>query len=399
MKQKFNLNLKNKLESLNFAFMEFFKNQSASGILLLFCAIGAMFIANSTFSQTYEAILHKMIAVGIGEFTISMSFLHWVNDGLMAFFFFVIGMEIKREFLYEELNSLSATILPVVAAIGGMLAPAAIYVLFNYGEPTINGWGIPMGTDIAFALGVLSFAAGNAPRSIAIFLTALAIVDDLGAIIVIALFYTSGLVFNYLIAGFIVLGILILLNYYKVTSRLYRIIGGLILWFCFLQSGIHPTIAGVLLGLVIPAGTIDTFKDSMLYKFEHALTPWSSYLIMPIFALANAGIAFNQESFSNLLTPVGLGIILGLFIGKPLGIFISVYTLVKLKIVKIPQNATLGHFFGAGSLGGIGFTMSLFIASLAFSDGEYLTTAKAAIMTASLLSGVLGTFLFKLIYK
>lgn len=376
-------------------FQRFFKQEASSGIVLLTFAVMAMGLANSPWAAAYEEILHWKLSVGMGDFQLSMSLLHWINDGLMAVFFFVIGMEIKREFLFGELKSPSSTLLPIAAAVGGMVVPALLYTAFNIGKPTISGWGVSMATDIAFSLGVLAFAAPRAPRAVVVFLTALAIVDDLGGILVIALFYSSDLHGPSLLAGAAVLLALFWLSRRNVQSVLLYLIGGGLLWYAFLQGGIHPTIAGVLLGFSIPAGTEETHGESLLRKLEHRLTPWSAFFVMPVFALSNAGIAIDGGSVGNLLTPVGLGIMAGLFLGKPLGIFLSVYGLIRLRVAALPAGVRTAHFLGAGMLGGIGFTMSLFIAALAFTDGQALMTAKTAIVAASVLSGLAGTAMFK----
>lgn len=376
-------------------FQWFFKQEAASGIVLLIFAVIAMAVANSPWASVYEAVLHWKVSVGAGSFQLSMSLLHWINDALMAVFFFVIGMEIKREFLFGELKTPSSTLLPIAAAVGGMAVPALLYTAFNIGKPTISGWGVSMATDIAFSLGVLAFAAPRAPRAIVVFLTALAIVDDLGGILVIALFYSSDLHSSALLAGAAVLVLLFWASRRNVQSLFIYLMGGVLLWYAFLQGGIHPTIAGVLLGFSIPAGTEETHASSLLRRLEHVLTPWSAFLVMPIFALSNAGIAIDSSSAGNLLTPIGLGIMAGLFLGKPLGIFLSVYGLIRFRIVPMPAGVRLGHFLGAGILGGIGFTMSLFIAALAFEDGTDLMTAKTAIVASSVLSGLAGTILFK----
>lgn len=376
-------------------FQRFFKQEASSGIVLLTFAVMAMGLANSPWAAAYEEILHWKVSVGMGDFQLSMSLLHWINDGLMAVFFFVIGMEIKREFLFGELKSPSSTLLPIAAAVGGMVVPALLYTAFNIGKPTISGWGVSMATDIAFSLGVLAFAAPRAPRAVVVFLTALAIVDDLGGILVIALFYSSDLHGPSLLAGAAVLLALFWLSRRNVQSVLLYLIGGGLLWYAFLQGGIHPTIAGVLLGFSIPAGTEETHGESLLRKLEHRLTPWSAFFVMPVFALSNAGIAIDGGSVGNLLTPVGLGIMAGLFLGKPLGIFLSVYGLIRLRVAALPAGVRTAHFLGAGMLGGIGFTMSLFIAALAFADGQALMTAKTAVVAASVMSGLAGTAMFK----
>lgn len=380
-------------------FLYFFRSESSSGIILLICAVAAVIIANSSFSEVYEHILHIYLTLGYGDFSLSMSILHWINDGLMVIFFLVVGMEIKREVVYGELKSFKKTILPISAAIGGMVVPAIIYALFNYNALTITGWGIPMATDIAFALGVLSLVAKNASKGIVVFLTALAIVDDLGAILVIAVFYNSQISWIALLLGGIVFILLLLANRCKIKYTSVYIILGVILWSCLLKSGIHATIAGVLLGMALPIGEkIHKFKTSILYKLEHTLTPFSSYVIMPIFAFANAGITINSSDFtSNILSPACLGIIFGLFVGKQIGIFGVSYILVKLKIAKFPANVTKRHLYGASVLAGIGFTMSIFVASLSFTDTATLSMAKMSIMIASVLSAVYGTIVFKFI--
>lgn len=387
-----------KLKIIN-PFLYFFKNESASGFILMICAIIAMIIANSNLAETYNNILHKYLTIGYKEFSISMSVLHWINDGLMAIFFLVVGMEIKREVVFGELKSFKKTILPISAAIGGMIVPAIIYSLFNYKEPTISGWGIPMATDIAFALGILSLVGRKAPKGIIVFLTALAIVDDLGAIIVIAIFYTSQISWVALIMGLIVFSALILANRFKFKYTSVFIIGGILLWICLLKSGIHATIAGVLLGISLPAGkNVHEFKTSILYRLEHALTPVSSFIIMPAFALANSGITIDIKSIgAMILTPVSLGIIFGLFFGKQIGIFGVSCILVKLKIAKLPAQVTKRHLYGASVLGGIGFTMSIFVSSLSFSDETILSTGKISIIIASILAAILGGMIFSLI--
>lgn len=395
MKKNMYKHIQEQSRQMMMPFQWFFKQEAASGLVLLIFAVVAMAVANSPWAAAYESVLHWKIAVGVGSFQLSMSLLHWINDALMAVFFFVIGMEIKREFLFGELKTPSSTLLPIAAAVGGMVAPALLYTAFNIGKPTISGWGVSMATDIAFSLGVLAFAAPRAPRAIVVFLTALAIVDDLGGILVIALFYSSDLHIPSLLFGAVILGILFWISRRNVQSFIVYLIGGVLLWYAFLQGGIHPTIAGVLLGFSIPAGTEQSHGSSLLSKIEHRLTPWSAFLVMPIFALSNAGIAIDGSSIANLLTPIGVGIIAGLFLGKPLGIFLSVYGLIRFRIVTLPAGVRMGHFLGAGILGGIGFTMSLFIAALAFDDATSLMTAKTAIVAASILSGLVGTAVFK----
>jgi len=387
-----------KINKITSPIISFFKNESASGIILMVCAVIALIIANSGIASSYDKLLHSYITIGYKDFSLSMSLIHWINDGLMAIFFFVVGMEIKRELVVGELKSINKTILPVGAAIGGMIIPAIIYSIFNNNQPTSLGWGIPMATDIAFALGVLSLVGSKrAPTGIITFLTALAIVDDLGAIVVIAIFYTNQISLTALLLSLIVVITLILMNKFKVKYVSLFILLGIILWASLLKSGIHSTIAGVLLAMTIPVKKDKSeFKSSMLYKLEHILTPWSSFVIMPIFALANAGVAFKFSSFSKILVePVGLGIIFGLFFGKQIGIFGASYLLIHFKIAKLPSKVTLKHIYGASLLGGIGFTMSLFISSLSFPGGELLSMAKISIILASILSAIAGVLVFK----
>lgn len=379
------------IQRISQAFLYFFRQESAGGILLLLCAVIAMFIANSPAAGLYAQLLHTEIPIP----GLTMSVLHWINDGLMVLFFFVVGLEIKREFLFGELKSLSATILPIAAAAGGMVVPALFYFAFNAGLPTLSGWAIPMSTDIAFSLGVLAFAAKGVPKSIAVFLTALAIVDDLGGIIVLALFYSDSPSLTALGAAVVIVLLLWAASRRDVRSPFLYLAGGIALWFAFHHAGVHPTVAGVLVGFLTPAGTAETQDSAPLTRWEHALTPWNAFLIMPVFALANAGIPLSAESFLQLTSPIGLGIIGGLFIGKPLGICLMVYLLIRTGLARMPEGVRPSHFLGAGVLAGIGFTMSLFLAALSFSTPEDLITAKAAIVTASLLSGILGTIIFR----
>ena len=379
---------------LSGAWRDFFQQEAASGIVLLACAVLAMAVANSGWGEAYAHWLHEAMTLGSAAWGLTMSRLHWVNDGFMTVFFLVVGLEIKREFLFGELRSPAAMLLPIAGAIGGMAVPAGIYWLVNAGEPTWQGWGVPMATDIAFSLGVLAFAAKDAPRSLVVFLTALAIVDDLGGILVIALFYSSHLAAGMLAAGLgILLGLWLLGRRGKAPLWLYAL-GGLGAWYAFWQSGIHPTIAGVLLGFAVPAETAGA-AEPLLLRLEHRLAPWSAWLIMPVFALANAGIALPASGAAAMLSPVGLGIFLGLFVGKPLGILLGVYGVVRGRLAELPAGTSWRHFAGAGVLGGIGFTMSLFIASLAFRNAGDLLTAKMGIVAASVLAGVTGTLLFR----
>lgn len=377
-------------------FQTFLRWESSSGILLLLCTVLAILLANSPLAASYEHILHTPIAVRVGDFRLELGLLHWINDGLMGVFFFAIGLEIKREFRYGELRTKSAALLPVTAALGGIIVPALLYTAINCGTPSAVGWGIPMATDIAFALGIMTMAARSAPLGLVVFLTALAIVDDLGAIIVIALFYTSALSFSWLFIGILALAAAFVLGRYDVRSMGAYLLAGGTAWLAFFHAGIHPTIAGVLLGIAIPIA--EDPDDSLLHQLEHQLEPWSAYFIMPVFALANAGVAISFASF-DLASPIFLGIFIGLCLGKPIGIAGSVFVLNKLFGAALPGSAPKAQIVSTGMLGGIGFTMSIFIASLAFDNAAMLAQAKISILFASIVSGILGTAAFRIARK
>ena len=383
--------MRRKIESLSTTFLSFLRSEASGGVILLICAILAVIIANSPWGDAYEHSLHTPIAIGIGPFSLEMGLLHWVNDGLMAVFFFLVGLEIKREFLYGELRTKSAMILPVCGALGGMLVPALFYSLLNFGTATSGGWGIPMATDIAFALGIMTLAARSAPPGLVVFLTALAIVDDLGAIVVIALFYSTDLAWIALASGLAALAGAFLLNRLKIRFFPAYLALGLVAWYFFLKAGIHPTIAGVILGFSIPAE--GNCKVSMLHQWEKRLHPWSAYLIMPVFALSNAGVEISLASL-DFTSPLPWGILAGLFLGKPVGIFGSVYHLHKIGHIDIPGKASPQELAATGMLGGIGFTMSIFIASIAFTDPGLLNLAKFSILLASTISAAAGTLVF-----
>lgn len=383
--------MRRKIESLSTTFLSFLRSEASGGVILLICAILAVIIANSPWGGAYEHSLHTPIAIGIGPFSLEMGLLHWVNDGLMAVFFFLVGLEIKREFLYGELRTKSAMILPVCGALGGMLVPALFYSLLNFGTATSGGWGIPMATDIAFALGIMTLAARSAPPGLVVFLTALAIVDDLGAIVVIALFYSTDLAWIALASGLAALAGAFLLNRLKIRFFPAYLALGLVAWYFFLKAGIHPTIAGVILGFSIPAE--GNCKVSMLHQWEKRLHPWSAYLIMPVFALSNAGVEISLASL-DFTSPLPWGILAGLFLGKPVGIFGSVYLLHKIGHIDIPGKASPQELAATGMLGGIGFTMSIFIASIAFTDPGLLNLAKFSILLASTISAAAGTLVF-----
>ncbi len=374
------------------AFTKFFNSEKTGGILLLFCVAFSLIIANSGGKEAFQQLLDQILGFQLGSTQISYSVAVWINDGLMAVFFLLVGLEIKRELVAGELSNIRKASLPVLAAVGGMLLPAGIYWAINQGTPTASGWGIPMATDIAFALAIVAMLGKNVPPSLKIFLAALAIVDDLGAILVIAIFYTDQIHWQELyIAGAIVVA-LAMLNYFKIKSLWFYLIPGIFLWYFMHHSGIHATIAGVLLAFTIPTGTK---TSSPLENLEHSLAKPVNFLIMPIFALANTNITFESGMLKGLASPLGLGIILGLFIGKTLGVSLFSYLAVKLKLAKLPSAANWKHIIGVGMLAGIGFTMSIFIAMLSFTDYLYVIEAKFAILCTSVLSGVIGFIFLK----
>ena len=379
-------------------FKWFFKLEAASGLLLLISAILALVISNSNFSHIYFDTLTSYLFIGINNFGMKLSVLHWINDSLMAIFFFFVTLEIKREFLQGELSSRKQALLPIIAAVGGMLVPALFYVYINFQTPeTLNGWAIPSATDIAFSLGVLSLLGSRVPISLKVFLTALAIIDDLGAIVIIAFFYSGDLSIKYLSLILITFIFLLLLNKFNIKKFIPYLLLGLFLWFFTHESGVHATIAGVLLATVIPHRKKQ--KDfSLLTKIEHNISPYVAFGIMPLFALANAGVSLEGISFNSLLMPVPLGIVLGLFLGKQIGVFMFSIISIKLKIAQMPNNANWLNFYAVGVLTGIGFTMSLFVGNLAFIDNtQYIDGVKIGVLTGSLLSTILGYVLLLIV--
>ena len=378
-------------------FKWFFKLEAASGLILLFAAIIALIISNSDLSTIYFETLNRYIFIGIDDFGLKLSVIHWINDALMAIFFFFVTLEIKREFLQGELSNIKQALLPIIGAVGGMVVPALIYVFINFGDSeTINGWAIPSATDIAFSLGVLSLLGKRVPLSLKVFLTALAIIDDLGAILIIAIFYSGDLDIKYLSFMLLAFIILLTINKFNIKRFLPYLVVGLFLWDFTHNSGIHATIAGVLLAMTIPHRKKE--KDfSLLIKVEHAISPYVAFGIMPLFAFANAGVSLDGLSFLSLLDKVPLGILAGLFVGKQLGVFIFSYISIKLKIAQMPNNANWYNFYGVGILTGIGFTMSLFVGNLAFVDNvQYMDGVKIGVLTGSLLSTLAGYFLILL---
>ena len=385
------------LRYISSPFKWFFKLEAASGLVLLISAILALIISNSDLSNLYFETLNKYLFIGINNFGLKLSVLHWINDALMAIFFFFVTLEIKREFLQGELSNIKQALLPIIAAVGGMVVPALIYVVINFGDPeTINGWAIPSATDIAFSLGVLSLLGKRVPLSLKVFLTALAIIDDLGAILIIALFYSGDLNVMYLSLMLFAFIILLVINKFNIKVFFPYLLIGLLLWDFTHNSGIHATIAGVLLAMTIPHRKKE--KDfSLLIKIEHAISPYVAFGIMPLFAFANAGVSLEGLSFSSLLDKVPLGIVLGLFVGKQLGVFVFSYVSIKLKIAQMPGNSSWYNFYGVGILTGIGFTMSLFVGNLAFvENAQYMDGVKIGVLTGSLLSTLAGYFLILL---
>ena len=373
------------------AFKDFFRSGQIGGVLLLCCVAVSLFIANSSYGPAFSAVLATDFGFTYGTAVYSFTVSAWINDALMAVFFLLVGLEIKREMVEGELSSIKKASLPVVAALGGMLVPAFLYFLFNKSEATASGWGIPMATDIAFALAIISMLGKSVPTSLKIFLAALAIVDDLGAILVIAVFYTNEVHFDYLLMAGGIVAVLLVFNFFNIKPLYFYLIPGIFLWYFIHHSGIHATIAGVLLALTIP--TNKTNIASPLEKLEHLLNGPVNYFIMPIFALANTNITFQKEMISGLVSPLGLGIIIGLFVGKTVGVTLFSWLAVKFKLGSLPSGSGWKHIMGLGMLAGIGFTMSIFISLLSFSDALHITEAKFAILCASVISG-LGGFIF-----
>lgn len=424
-------------------FRWFFNKEVIGSVLLLIASAAAVYAANSFLSKEYDHFLHTYITLGLGKNHFSMSLLHWINDGLMAIFFFTVGLEIKREIMVGELASLKMALLPVIAAVGGMLVPGLIFTLFNYGTPYMDGWGIPVATDIAFSLGAIALFGRKLPVGLRIFLAAFAIADDLGAVVIIALFYTNEIVMGYLIASGIFILTLLIGNLLWIRWIPFYIILGIATWIAVMGSGVHATVAGVAVALLVPAKgryntaqfidkvnrIISDFKyrehlsdywyaillepkhlnaihalekachhvETPLQRLEHALHPWVVFLILPLFAFGNAGLTLTNLSpgaaFSNTLT---LGITIGLLVGKPVGVTLFAWLAVKMNFADIPEGVAWRHIMGAAMLGGIGFTMSLFIAGLSFTDPALLNFSKLGVLTGSILSGIGGILFLSL---
>tara|TARA_B110000014_G_C20082510_1_gene565843 strand:- start:322 stop:1497 length:1176 start_codon:yes stop_codon:yes gene_type:complete len=381
-------------------FKWFFRLEAASGLFLLFAAVIALVLSNSNLSNLYFSILNTHLLIGTKDFGLDLSIIHWINDALMAIFFFVVTLEIKREFIQGELSNPKKALLPIIGAVGGMVVPAFIYIVINFESTiTLRGWAIPSATDIAFSIGVLSLLGSRIPISLKVFLTALAIIDDLGAIIIIAFFYSSELQFNFLLLMLASFLILLIFNKLGVKKFIPYLIIGIFLWYFTYGSGIHSTIAGVLLATTIPHKTHE--KDfSLLLKLEHFLSPYVAFGIMPLFALANAGVVLTGMSMNTLMSPVPLGILCGLFFGKQLGVFIFAYVSVKLKLAEMPSSSDWLKLYGVGILTGIGFTMSLFVGNLAFVDySNNLDGVKIGVLAGSFLSAIIGYFMLLIVSK
>ncbi|MCK5903418.1 MAG: Na+/H+ antiporter NhaA [Cocleimonas sp.] len=377
----------------------FMKRESSAGILLIFATIIALFLQNSGLSEIYNSFLHTHVEIRFGELKIAKPLLLWVNDGLMAVFFFFIGLEVKREVLEGHLSSVSQIALPGIAAIGGMVVPAFVFIIFNQGDSfSMKGWAIPTATDIAFALGVLSLLGKRVPVSLKIFLLALAIIDDLGAIVIIALFYTAELSTISIMISSIALAILFTMNRLGVSSKAAYILIGIVLWVSVLKSGVHATLAGVALAFMIPlmSKNKEGKKFSLSKEMEHDLHYWVAFMILPLFAFVNAGVDLRGISLEEMLNPVPIGIMLGLFIGKQLGVFGFSWLAIKIGLASLPAGSNWKQLYGVSILTGIGFTMSLFVDSLAYNDTQiYHYTDKLAILLGSFLSGVIGYLILR----
>jgi NhaA family Na+:H+ antiporter len=388
------------IKYLSKPFKWFFKLEAASGLILLIAAILALVVSNSNLSELYFHSLEKYLFIGINEFGMKLSVHHWINDALMAIFFFFVTLEIKREFIQGELSNIKQAMLPIIAAVGGMVVPALFYVFFNWGNSeTINGWAIPSATDIAFSLGILSLLGSRVPISLKVFLTALAIIDDLGAILIIAFFYSGDLSIPYLSLILISYILLLFLNKFSIKIFTPYLIIGLLMWYFTYKSGIHATIAGVLLASTIPHRLKE--KDfSLLVKIEHAISPYVAFIIMPLFAFANAGVNLEGLTLSSLMAPVPLGILSGLFFGKQIGVLLFSYISIKFKFAEAPNNSNWLSLYGVSVLTGIGFTMSLFVGNLAFVENiQYIDGVKIGVLTGSLLSTVFGYLLLLMSVK
>ena len=382
------------------AIKNFFSREEKSGILLLLFATLALITVNSPLQSLYYDIKYTDIPISLGDFNFTKSVSHWVNDGLMAIFFFVIGLELKREILEGELSSFDRMVLPAIAAIGGMAAPALVYILININNPeNMSGWAIPTATDIAFSLAVLLIIGKSVPLSLKVFLLSLAIIDDLGAVLIIAFFYTAEISSVYLLYSLIVFGLLVVVNL-SGNQRMYiYMILGIFLWYFVLKSGVHATIAGVLLATTIPNNVENNVDHSMLKHLEHKLHNFVGILVLPVFAFFNSDINFSDVTMSSVYSPLSMGVILGLLLGKPIGITLFTYIGMKTKLFSLPENVTLKDVFGLSLLCGIGFTMSLFINGLAFTETYLIDSSKLGIFIGSIVSAVAGYLILKSKYS
>lgn len=369
-------------------FKEFLQSSNAGGIMLFLCVILSLIIANTSFAPALQNLLDQQLGFETDSIHLRYPVILWINDGLMAIFFLLVGLEIKREIVEGELSSPKKASLPILCAIGGAAVPALIYLIFNSGQDTASGWGIPMATDIAFALAVINLVGKKAPASLKIFLAALAIVDDLIAILVIAFFYSSGIETTYLLYAGIGLAVLVIMNRLNIQNPYLYLIPGVFIWYFIHHSGIHATIAGVLVAMTIP--TNDTAKESPLERLEHALVNPVNFLIIPIFAFANTNITLESSMIAGLTAPLGLGISLGLLLGKPIGILLTAFICSKTGLSSLPEQAGWKHILGVGLLAGIGFTMSIFIALLSYDSALHIAEAKLSILITSLLAGIIG---------
>jgi len=374
----------------------FFEHEAAGGIVLIAAAVLAMTLDNSSLSWLYDRLLSTPVVIQIGALGIDKPLLLWINDGLMAIFFFLVGLEIKREILEGRLSSVKTAALPVIAAVGGMMVPAAIYFALNNGDPeAVKGWAIPAATDIAFALGILALLGSRVPVALKVFLLALAIIDDLGAIGIIAVFYTSELSLSVLGIATVGIGILAYLNYSGVRRISPYLVTGLVIWVCVLKSGVHATLAGVIIALFIPLRSKEEGEEAPLKQIEHGLAPWVAFGVMPVFAFANAGVSLKGLSYWDLFSGIPLGIAAGLVLGKQIGIMGFVWAAVKLGISRLPDGVSWLQIYGVSILAGIGFTMSLFIGTLAFSDPEHAAAVRIGVLSGSMISAVFGYLILR----
>jgi NhaA family Na+:H+ antiporter len=376
---------------------DFLKLESAGGLLLVAAAGLALICSNSPLRHAYDDLLKIPVEMRFGSFAVAKPLLLWINDGLMAIFFLLVGLEVKREVIEGELSTPAQVVLPVVAGLGGMVVPALIYLFFNRANgASLNGWAIPTATDIAFALGILSLLGNRVPVSLRIFLTAVAIADDLGAIVIIALFYTAELSLSMLLLAAVTIAVLTALNLQKITRIAPYVIVGVILWVFVLKSGVHATLAGVAVAFAVPLKTTDAHGHAPLHQLEHSLHPWVAFGVLPIFAFANAGVSFAGVTLTALAEPLPLGIAAGLFVGKLVGVCGASAVLVRLGLARLPEGASWRQLLGVAALCGVGFTMSLFIGSLAFEGPEYFTPLRLGVIAGSTLSGVTGYLFLRL---